>query len=171
MNCQKVLLVFVVTFFSLLTNAEARYYDPVEGRFISKDPAGFSGGDVNLYAYVQNNPINLTDPYGLCVEDACIGEGIAIGIAACLENPACVNAIRAGAAATGAAIGAALCKDNVDEKKCEENLARDLATCSAMGKRDGKSAYAICARQAYARYSRCLQGGGITPPLPPWGTK
>ena len=44
----------------------ARYYDPMEGRFISKDPIGFDGRDVNIYAYVQNNPINLADPEGLC---------------------------------------------------------------------------------------------------------
>ena len=43
----------------------ARYYDPKAGRFPSKDPIGFGGGDVNLYAYVRNNPVNLTDPLGL----------------------------------------------------------------------------------------------------------
>lgn len=43
----------------------ARYYDPMEGRFIGKDPIGFAGGDVNLYGYVQNNPVNLIDPNGL----------------------------------------------------------------------------------------------------------
>jgi RHS repeat-associated protein len=43
----------------------ARYYDPMEGRFISKDPIGFKGGDMVLYGYVQNNPINATDPMGL----------------------------------------------------------------------------------------------------------
>ena len=43
----------------------ARYYDPMEGRFISKDPIGFAGGDVNLYGYVQNNSVNYFDPYGL----------------------------------------------------------------------------------------------------------
>lgn len=43
----------------------ARYYDPMDGRFVSKDPISFAGGDVNLYGYVQNNPINLTDPLGL----------------------------------------------------------------------------------------------------------
>jgi RHS repeat-associated protein len=43
----------------------ARYYDPMEGRFISKDPIGFKGGDVNIYAYVGNNVINKTDPMGL----------------------------------------------------------------------------------------------------------
>jgi len=43
----------------------ARYYDPQDGRFISKDPIGFDGGDVNLYGYVQNNPVNWIDPWGL----------------------------------------------------------------------------------------------------------
>ncbi len=43
----------------------ARYYDAMEGRFISKDPIGFAGGDVNLYNYVGGNPINYVDPSGL----------------------------------------------------------------------------------------------------------
>lgn len=42
----------------------ARYYDPMEGMFISKDPIGFAGGDVNLYRYVGNNVVNLVDPTG-----------------------------------------------------------------------------------------------------------
>jgi len=46
----------------------ARYYDPTIGRFISEDPAGFGGGDVNLYAYVGNNPVLIIDPTGLCGE-------------------------------------------------------------------------------------------------------
>ncbi|HHL33855.1 MAG TPA: RHS repeat-associated core domain-containing protein, partial [Desulfobulbaceae bacterium] len=43
----------------------ARYYDPLNGRFISEDPLGFDGGDVNLYVYGQNNPVLLVDPWGL----------------------------------------------------------------------------------------------------------
>lgn len=43
----------------------ARYYHPRMQRFISEDPIGFRGGDVNLYGYVRNNPVNLTDPQGL----------------------------------------------------------------------------------------------------------
>jgi RHS repeat-associated protein len=43
----------------------ARYYDPSVGRFISEDPLGLGGGDVNLFAYVQNNPVKRIDPWGL----------------------------------------------------------------------------------------------------------
>ncbi|MGB2677462.1 MAG: RHS repeat-associated core domain-containing protein [Candidatus Acidiferrum sp.] len=45
----------------------ARYYDPQSGRFISEDPIGFDGGDVNVYRYSFNNPIVLVDPSGLTV--------------------------------------------------------------------------------------------------------
>jgi len=48
----------------------ARYYDAKVGRFLSKDP--FPGvltdsQTLNRYPYVQNNPVNFTDPYGLWV--------------------------------------------------------------------------------------------------------
>ena len=43
----------------------ARYYDPGIESFISEDPLGFGGGDVNFYAYVRNDPDNLIDPFGL----------------------------------------------------------------------------------------------------------
>lgn len=45
----------------------ARYYSPGQHRFLSEDPVGFAGGDVNLYAYVKNNPVNFTDPSGLSI--------------------------------------------------------------------------------------------------------
>ena len=35
-----------------LQYSRARWYDATVGRFISEDPIGFAGGDVNLYAYV-----------------------------------------------------------------------------------------------------------------------
>ena len=42
-----------------------RDYDPDTGRWTAKDPIGFSGGDTDLYGYVQNNPVNWVDPWGL----------------------------------------------------------------------------------------------------------
>jgi RHS repeat-associated protein len=42
----------------------ARNYGPRVGRFISEDPIGFQAG-VNFYAYVDNDPVNWTDPLGL----------------------------------------------------------------------------------------------------------
>ena len=42
----------------------ARYYHPSLQRFISEDPIGFGGGDVNLYRYVWGSPTNFVDPLG-----------------------------------------------------------------------------------------------------------
>jgi uncharacterized protein RhaS with RHS repeats len=41
-----------------------RYYNPVTGRYISRDPIGYADG-LNNYLYVHNNPINRIDPLGL----------------------------------------------------------------------------------------------------------
>src|SRR3989337_3944057 len=43
----------------------ARDYDPSIGKWTAKDPIDFSGGDVNLFNYVGNDPINWIDPFGL----------------------------------------------------------------------------------------------------------
>ena len=43
----------------------ARYYTPSIGRFVSQDPLGMAGSGINLYQYVDGNPINLFDPRGL----------------------------------------------------------------------------------------------------------
>jgi RHS repeat-associated protein len=42
-----------------------RVYSPDLGRFLQTDPIRFSAGDVNLYRYVGNNPINDVDSLGL----------------------------------------------------------------------------------------------------------
>lgn len=45
----------------------ARDYDPTIGRWTSKDPIGFNGGDTNLYAYVGGDPMSYIDPTGTTV--------------------------------------------------------------------------------------------------------
>ena len=42
-----------------------RDYEPGSGRWVSRDPILYQSGQANLYQYVQNNPINWTDPWGL----------------------------------------------------------------------------------------------------------
>ena len=42
----------------------ARDYDPETGRWTSKDPILFAGGQANLYTYTFSDPINFNDPSG-----------------------------------------------------------------------------------------------------------
>ena len=43
----------------------ARYYSPTLGRFLQTDPIG-TKDDLNLYAYVKNDPVDGIDPNGTC---------------------------------------------------------------------------------------------------------
>jgi RHS repeat-associated protein len=42
-----------------------RYYDPESGRFTQEDPIGLAGG-LNLYGFANGDPVNFSDPFGLC---------------------------------------------------------------------------------------------------------
>ena len=42
----------------------ARYYDSSDGRLLTPDPISIGGG-MNLYSYVENNPVRFIDPLGL----------------------------------------------------------------------------------------------------------
>jgi len=61
----------------------ARDYDPQTGRWTSKDPIRFDGGDTNLYGYVVGDPVDFVDPLGfwsLSIDAyAGIGGGVTIG--------------------------------------------------------------------------------------------
>jgi RHS repeat-associated protein len=55
-------------YFDVITNLQwniNRWYDPQTGQWMSEDPIGFNGGDVNLYRYVGNDVINMVDTEGL----------------------------------------------------------------------------------------------------------
>jgi RHS repeat-associated protein len=72
-----------------------RLYDPATGRFTQEDPIGLAGG-MNLYGFANGDPVNFSDPFGLCPpEDNDFG-------------PGCPGYFTGLAGATGAVIGAAL---------------------------------------------------------------
>ena len=72
-----------------------RDYNPVIGRYIESDPVGIKKGRNHLYAYVNNNPANKYDSYGL--SENCVWLGfsatiaIGVGVQVVREGGRCVN--------------------------------------------------------------------------------
>ena len=62
-----------------------RFYDPATQRWLNRDPMGEEGG-VNLYGYVENDPINGIDPLGLSSIQAQVLVAIAKGDLVALES-------------------------------------------------------------------------------------
>ncbi len=71
---------------------QARYYDPVIGRFYSNDPVGYTSENpvmsFNRYMYVNNNPYKYTDPDGEFLWGAAIGAAIGAGVEAFKQHSA-----------------------------------------------------------------------------------
>jgi RHS repeat-associated protein len=57
-----------------------RVYSAQIGRFLQTDPIRFEAGDVNLYRYVGNGPVNWVDPEGLWQLTGSAGAGIGMTI-------------------------------------------------------------------------------------------
>ncbi len=79
-----------------LSYMQARYYDPVIGRFYSNDPIGFRDvHSFNRYAYANNNPYKFTDPDGRVAQAAPAGLGIVL-LAGCTLSEGCKKALANG---------------------------------------------------------------------------
>ena len=96
-----------------LSYMQARWYDPIIGRFYSNDPidiASHLGNEegikgFNRYSYVVNSPFKYTDPDGKAIcGGACIGAAVGLGVKACTKSAACRKTVASGAksAAKGA---------------------------------------------------------------------
>ncbi|MDU0352996.1 RHS repeat-associated core domain-containing protein [Paraglaciecola aquimarina] len=75
-----------------LSYMQARYYDPVIGRFYSNDPVGYIGtvDSFNRYSYVANNPYRYTDPTGMSK----LEERDDKNYQNCEDDPNCYNVIQ-----------------------------------------------------------------------------
>ena len=88
----------------------ARYYNPQTGRFLSEDPIHFRGLDLNLYRYVENQPLIKKDPSGklgiLAILGIVAGVGFGAGVLGDLIGNPNSNTDSLLAAGAGGAAGA-----------------------------------------------------------------
>ena len=73
-------------YFDIETGTHYNYhrdYDPELGRYLQSDPIGLAGG-INTYAYVYQNPLRYTDPYG---ESALAGVLAGVGADIAIPDP------------------------------------------------------------------------------------
>jgi RHS repeat-associated protein len=97
-----------------LVHFGAREYDAEVGRWLSKDPILFNGGDANLYGYIGtvgkpmetnlygysfNDPVNFIDPEGLSASSGSDGS-----LPACTQQQSCEQA-KTAIRGVGSAIG------------------------------------------------------------------
>ncbi len=84
----------------------ARYYNPVLGRFLSPDsivPGAGNPQSLNRYSYVNNNPVNFTDPTGHFLFFLPMLVGMVVGYAAAEVTGIAILGGIIGGAAAGAA--------------------------------------------------------------------
>jgi RHS repeat-associated protein len=67
-----------------LYHYRARAFDPETARFLQEDPLHFGAGDMNVFRYTGNNPVNATDPSGMFADEngtftAAVSRGLMVG--------------------------------------------------------------------------------------------
>ena len=146
-----------------------RDYDPSTGRYVEADPIGLEGG-LNVYGYVDNNPVVYTDPLGL----AKVGPR-----APTLPYPQPATPYPWGKPGTPSAPqGLPIDRDRPTERpdrcerpdrdeECEQRRNEDESACTIPIIRYGYARGKACLDSAMIRYGECLRFGvdGIRTPL------
>ena len=65
---------------------KARIYSPTLGRFLQTDPIGYGDG-LNWYNYVGGDPVNATDPNGLCAKNETEIDGECVSVTDVFARP------------------------------------------------------------------------------------
>jgi RHS repeat-associated protein len=84
----------------------ARYYDPQTGQFLSSDP--LEAVTQQPYAYANDDPINETDPTGLCgglLDLGCVGDAIGSGATWVYNHPVETLGLVAGGVSLATGVG------------------------------------------------------------------
>ncbi|MFT5529147.1 MAG: RHS repeat-associated protein [Alteromonadaceae bacterium] len=120
-----------------LTYMQARYYDPVIGRFYSNDPVGFNNvHNFNRYTYANNNPYKYTDPDGenpLIIFGAAVGAITAV-TTTILQNGSDTTLAQIGGAAIGGGIMGAIAGATMGASlAAEATVATVIATTGTAG--------------------------------------
>jgi uncharacterized protein RhaS with RHS repeats len=59
-----------------------RRYDTVGGQFTQLDPIGLAGG-MNSYGFAAGDPVNFSDPFGLCAQGA---DSVQVDVVQCVDE-------------------------------------------------------------------------------------
>lgn len=126
----------------------ARYLDSSKSRWLTKDPIGFKGKDYNLYRYVDNKPITVTDKSGtlnhawcfvFCLPALLLPEVGAALYVICLD--ACDSALSLGE------LDELMCKVGKQDDRCySPKSTADCLACPGTGKDLELSCMNCCAK-------------------------
>uniref|UniRef100_UPI0023ED2E09 RHS repeat-associated core domain-containing protein n=1 Tax=Zooshikella ganghwensis TaxID=202772 RepID=UPI0023ED2E09 len=101
-----------------------RYYDPSLGRYVTSDPVGLQAG-LNTFSYVNSNPTNYMDPYGLDAVTTWYFRALAADVATIEPTDAAIPKW-VGWGALGLGVGVYnLCK--TDEEESARSIPRERA--------------------------------------------
>ncbi|WP_175958539.1 RHS repeat-associated core domain-containing protein [Burkholderia sp. BCC0405] len=149
---------------------KARMYSPGLGRFLQTDPIGYKD-DLNWYAYVGNNPINLADPTGM---EGCsssnltqtIGNWWNASVAGFKSDGVVESASRIldGLPAGAAAVGALGVVKGMGAAKKGVAVTDDAIRAALKGS-ELKTAQGAISKPAVENYVRRLEAGEVAPAI------